>query len=110
MFLSIGMLKLNYFLADIFILSAEKQPIKLSWRKIEWLPNKSVQQILMSKTWHLGKDSNTGFRFVFTRDSMGFYVVGAYGYDNFKGKQSYDLSNTKDSIFDSKKKVKVKMV
>ena len=28
------MLKLNYFLADIFILSAEKQPIKLSWRKI----------------------------------------------------------------------------
>ena len=31
------MLKLNYFLADIFILSAEKQPIKLSWRKIEWL-------------------------------------------------------------------------
>ena len=37
MFLSIGMLKLNYFLADIFILSAEKQPIKLSWRKIECL-------------------------------------------------------------------------
>ena len=33
------MLKLNYFLADIFILSAEKQPIKLSWRKIEWLQN-----------------------------------------------------------------------
>ncbi|MEO4938188.1 hypothetical protein ABHZ06_09965, partial [Bacteroides humanifaecis] len=25
------------FLTDIFILSAEKQPIKLSWRKIEWL-------------------------------------------------------------------------
>ena len=37
MFLSIGMLKLNSFLADIFILSAEKQPIKLSWRKIECL-------------------------------------------------------------------------
>ena len=28
------MLKQKYFLADIFILSAEKQPIKLSWRKI----------------------------------------------------------------------------
>lgn len=41
MFLSIGMLKLNYFLADIFILSAEKQPIKLSWRKIECLLHKS---------------------------------------------------------------------
>ena len=31
------MLKLNYFLTDFFILSAEKQPIKSSWRKIEWL-------------------------------------------------------------------------
>ena len=31
------MLKQKYFLADIFILSAEKQPIKLSWRKIVWL-------------------------------------------------------------------------
>ena len=31
------MLKQKYFLAGIFILSAEKQPIKLSWRKIEWL-------------------------------------------------------------------------
>ena len=39
MFLSIGMLKQKYFLTDIFILSAEKQPIKLSWRKIEWLRN-----------------------------------------------------------------------
>ncbi|ARE60489.1 hypothetical protein ADH74_16800 [Bacteroides caecimuris] len=28
------MLKQKYFLKDIFILSAEKQPIKLSWRKI----------------------------------------------------------------------------
>jgi hypothetical protein len=33
------MLKQKYFLADIFILSAEKQPIKLSWRKIVWLLN-----------------------------------------------------------------------
>ena len=31
------MLKQKYFLADIFILSAEKQPIKLSWREIVWL-------------------------------------------------------------------------
>ena len=42
MFLSIGMLKQNYFLADIFILSAEKQPIKLSWRKIECLRKKDI--------------------------------------------------------------------
>ena len=32
------MLKQKYFLTDFFILSAEKQPIKLSWRKIVWLP------------------------------------------------------------------------
>ena len=31
------MLKQKYFLADIFILSAVSQPIKLSWREIEWL-------------------------------------------------------------------------
>ena len=31
------MLKQKYFLTDFFILSAEKQPIKLSWRNIEWL-------------------------------------------------------------------------
>ena len=42
MFLSIGMLKQKYFLADIFILSAEKQPIKLSWRKIECLREKHI--------------------------------------------------------------------
>ena len=41
MFLSIGMLKQKYFLTDIFILSAEKQPIKLSWRKIEWLQKRN---------------------------------------------------------------------
>ena len=31
------MLKQKYFLTGIFILSAERQPIKLSWRKIVWL-------------------------------------------------------------------------
>ena len=37
------MLKQKYFLTDFFILSAEKQPIKSSWRKIEWLP--SIQSL-----------------------------------------------------------------
>ena len=32
------MLKQKYFLTNFFILSAEKQPINSSWRKIEWLP------------------------------------------------------------------------
>ena len=33
------MLKQKYFLTGIFILSAERQPIKLAWRKIVWLQN-----------------------------------------------------------------------
>ena len=51
MFLSIGMLKQKYFLTDIFILSAEKQPIKLSWRKIEWLPLANVLLVLQCEYW-----------------------------------------------------------
>lgn len=52
MFLSIGMLKQKYFLTDIFILSAEKQPIKLSWRKIEWLPAlANVLLVLQCEYW-----------------------------------------------------------
>ena len=50
------MLKLNYFLADIFILSAEKQPIKLSWRKIEWLRDDHFRNhgfLLTAKGWTL---------------------------------------------------------
>ena len=39
------MLKQKYFLADIFILSAEKQPIKLSWRKIVWLLNEQDEVV-----------------------------------------------------------------
>ena len=50
MFLSIGMLKQKYFLTDIFILSAEKQPIKLSWRKIECLL--TIRPQLVGKLWN----------------------------------------------------------
>jgi len=35
------MLKQKYFLTGIFILSAERQPIKLAWRKIVWLQKKA---------------------------------------------------------------------
>lgn len=56
MFLSIGMLKQKYFLTDIFILSAEKQPIKLSWRKIEWL--RVVALLKFSWEAHNGAQSN----------------------------------------------------
>ena len=48
------MLKQKYFLTGIFILSAERQPIKLAWRKIVWLrdigyifhlPNNSIYRV-----------------------------------------------------------------
>ena len=52
------MLKQKYFLTDFFILSAEKQPIKSSWRKIEWLLKvdsqlKSID--IMHFGWNIGK-------------------------------------------------------
>ena len=49
------MLKQKYFLADIFILSAEKQPIKLSWRKIEWL----LYFCKPYHSWERGANENT---------------------------------------------------
>lgn len=64
---------------------------------------RSVQEILMSKTWHLGKTADVGYRFVFTRDSIEFCVVGSYGYDNFRDKWVYYLSNTNDVEFDDAK-------
>ena len=39
------MLKQKYFLTGIFILSAERQPIKLSWRKIVWLQNEKQKTV-----------------------------------------------------------------
>lgn len=59
MFLSIGMLKQKYFLADIFILSAEKQPIKLSWRKIECLQNNIVEITLPKASLYLNRGKVT---------------------------------------------------
>ena len=39
------MLKQKYFLTGIFILSAERQPIKLAWRKIVWLHFNAAERI-----------------------------------------------------------------
>ena len=64
---------------------------------------KSAQQILMSKTWHFGDNRDIGCRFVFSRDSITFYYVGLYGYDDFGGKRAYYLSNKKDDFFDDSK-------
>ena len=46
------MLKQKYFLTGIFILSAERQPIKLAWRKIVWLQD-FIQITRFRKTFHI---------------------------------------------------------
>ena len=43
------MLKQKYFLTGIFILSAERQPIKLAWRKIVWLPIQVFRKMLVEE-------------------------------------------------------------
>ena len=43
------MLKQKYFLTDFFILSAEKQPIKSSWRKIVCLRKKMIYENITMK-------------------------------------------------------------
>ena len=74
------MLKLNYFLADIFILSAEKQPIKLSWRKIEWLQVADAHEGA-----GLGNRALTKFISPQVGTSVAFYFSG---HPNFAANQS----------------------
>ena len=50
------MLKQKYFLTDFFILSAEKQPIKLSWRNIEWL--QTADKIVVAEYTMVTKEKN----------------------------------------------------
>jgi len=73
MFLSIGMLKQKYFLTDIFILSAEKQPIKLSWRKIEWLRGKRRSKI--SPTQFVFVSPKSISRFAFPSSVFHFFLI-----------------------------------
>lgn len=47
------MLKQKYFLTGIFILSAERQPIKLAWRKIVWLHAKQIQLYCIKEDYYL---------------------------------------------------------
>ena len=61
------MLKQKYFLTGIFILSAERQPIKLAWRKIVWLliENYQYQELadgtaIYPKQYFYSTDANTG--------------------------------------------------
>ena len=51
------MLKQKYFLTGIFILSAERQPIKLAWRKIVWLLELNCFLLSLPRRIHL-KNNN----------------------------------------------------
>ena len=71
------MLKQKYFLVDIFILSAEKQPIKLSWRKIVCLLNEFY-----------GTDGIHGYGYGQDEDQgqLGaWYVISSLGLFDVKG-------------------------
>lgn len=52
------MLKQKYFLTGIFILSAERQPIKLAWRKIVWLLDNEVHTNILWYTLSLRENKN----------------------------------------------------
>jgi hypothetical protein len=61
------MLKQKYFLTDFFILSAEKQPIKLSWRNIEWSPEILRNSLIFSKFVLLEDKTNTYLWYLFRK-------------------------------------------
>ena len=72
------MLKQKYFLTDFFILSAEKQPIKSSWRKIEWLLSKASNERI-----HIYNDSESVDNIALVKDCLEIkQIVDARIYDN----------------------------
>ena len=78
------MLKQKYFLTDFFILSAEKQPIKLSWRNIEWLP--SFEVILRNQLHYaLARHFSDGNWII--NQKSGFMVASSLTYTNKRTKK-----------------------
>ena len=74
------MLKQKYFLTGIFILSAERQPIKLSWRKIVWL------QELLFYFGEIAYNVNLSFcniLQVYMKYKSTFYLIKNVIYDDF---------------------------
>lgn len=81
------MLKQKYFLTDFFILSAEKQPIKLSWRNIEWLP--FIEQMKLGSR----------LEAAVPKDKIGDVKVMNNEYDNEKFFEEYaKMSRSKEGL------------
>ena len=72
------MLKQKYFLADILILSAEKQPIILLWRKIVWLPNGTGSEIEVD---HASGNHASNFSYVYDDETGTVVILYDDGYD-----------------------------
>ena len=56
------MLKQKYFLTGIFILSAERQPIKLAWRKIVWLHKAELLEMKLALLHNMNLENNIEYK------------------------------------------------
>lgn len=96
------MLKQKYFLADIFILSAEKQPIKLSWRKIEWLRSLAFSRPLnVIRLVRKIKDNKLQLKDLFPEISQGLIA-----YDKYRGQTLDVIANRAYHFFEYREGLK----
>ena len=117
------MLKQKYFLTGIFILSAERQPIKLAWRKIVWLHIWAIEDIvaynndygihkyLQKEYLAFGMDGDIGYIFHLPNNSIYRVDLGdldiasikyiAPSFDDFLGKAIYLNFDKPQNIVDN---------
>ena len=105
------MLKQKYFLTGIFILSAERQPIKLAWRKIVWLHDYGIHKYLQKEYLAFGMDGDIGYIFHLPNNSIYRVDLGdldiasikyiAPSFDDFLGKAIYLNFDKPQNIVDN---------
>ena len=83
------MLKQKYFLTGIFILSAERQPIKLAWRKIVWLLIMAKEKVNYQEVYDLYQLCSE------TKDLREFCADYGVNYDKFMNWQRHQLWSEK---------------
>jgi len=100
------MLKQKYFLTNFFILSAEKQPIKSSWRNIEWLqiyPQYKEWMKPVCDGWYLNAQSNSDSKYLQLRSineqfSLGLNIELGTDFETEKKPIKEKKSRTKDKL------------